>query len=85
MSENFHYYGKHKRQSSCVIQTTVLQRNGKTLQIRIDSELDKSLKSLAKELDQNPSKVARDILGDFFLTKKLKEQKEDVEDYLKRI
>lgn len=78
------YYGKHKRQNDCVIQTSVLQEKGKTLQIRIDSELNNVLESLAKELNQNPSKVARDILEDFFLTKKLLEQKEDVEDFLNR-
>lgn len=84
MNEFTHYYGKHNRQSVCVIQTNVLQKNGKTLQIRINNELNDNLESLAKELNQNPSKVARDILEDFFLELKLKEQKEDVEDFLNR-
>lgn len=79
-----HYYGKHKKQNDCVLHTTVIQEKGKTLQIRIDAELNKSLESLVKELNQNPSKVARDILEDFFLTKKLQDQKEDVEDFLNR-
>ena len=79
-----HYYGKHKRQNDCVIQTDRVQNKGKTLQIRIDNELNNALDSLSKELNQNPSKIARDVLEDFFLTKKLQDQKEDIDDFLKR-
>ena len=78
------YYGKHKRQNDCVIQTSVLQEKGKTLQIRIDAELNNYLITLANDLRQEASKVARDILLDFFLTLKQETQKADIEDFLNR-
>lgn len=84
MSDFRRYKHKNNRQNNCVIQNSVLQEKGKTLQIRIDSELQFSLKSLAKELNQSPSKVARDILEDFFLTNKLQDQKEDISDFFSR-
>ena len=78
------YYGKHKRQNDCVIQTSVLQEKGKTLQIRIDAELNNYLITLANDLRQEASKVARYILLDFFLTLKQETQKADIEDFLNR-
>lgn len=75
------YYGKHKHHNETVLQNSVIQK-GMTLQIRIDPELENYLKELAKESSQPPSKVARDILEDFFLERKLREQKEDVEHFL---
>lgn len=75
------YYGKYKYENRSVLQKFVIQK-GKTLQIRIDSDLLGKLKELADELGQSDSKVARDILEDFFLTQKLTRQKEDVEHFL---
>ena len=39
----------------------------KVLHIRADEELENNLIALATELDQDKSKVARDILHDFFV------------------
>jgi len=46
-------------------------------------ELAKNIKELSKELNQSVSKVIKDILEDFFLEQTIKNQKEDVEDFLK--
>ena len=81
MSEFVRYKSKNNRQNSCVIQTSVLQNNGKTLQIRIDNELNNNLESLAKELNQSPSKVARDILEDSFLERNHNKWLEEVNEF----
>jgi hypothetical protein len=62
-----HYYGRHKRN---VLQNNVVQKSSnkqKTLQIRIDEELYNKIKHLSANLKQPESKVARDILINFFL------------------
>ena len=79
MSENFHYYGKHKRTKSLAIPTNVIQK-GKTFQIRADYELTKLIQGLAKELNQKDAKVIKDILRDFFLDQKLKRQQFEISD-----
>lgn len=75
-----HYYGKHKRKNNLVIPNIVLQ--SKTLQVRMDSELYSNIKNLGKELNQNVSKVTKDILEDFFLERKLLQQKYEIEDII---
>lgn len=72
------YYGKHKGRNYLVMPTNVIQK-GKTFQIRADYELTKLIQDLAKELNQKDAKVIKDILEDFFLDQKLKQQKLDLE------
>ena len=57
----------------------VIQK-GKTFQIRADYELTKLIQDLAKELGQKDAKVIKDILDDFFLDQKLKQQKFELSD-----
>ena len=73
-----HYYGKHRHKNNLVLPTNVLQ--SKTLQVRMDTELYSNIESLAKELNQTVSKVTKDILEDFFLDQKLKQQKFELSD-----
>lgn len=72
------YCGKHKRKNSLVMPTNVIQK-GKTFQIRADYELTNLIQDLAKELSQKDAKVIKDILEDFFLDQKLKQQKLELE------
>lgn len=74
-----HYYGRHKQYKTNVLKKDVI-RKGKTLQIRINAELEKDLVELAKELGQNESKVARDILTDFFLEKHTRDWEKEVKE-----
>jgi len=78
MSENFVYYGRFKKRSDYVLQKNVIQK-GKTFQVRADYELTKLIQDLAKELGQADSKVIKDILEDFFLDQKIKQQKFELE------
>lgn len=78
-----HYYGRHKQKNSVVVQPAVVQTTGKKYQFRADVELTKDIENFKKEMDQGDTKVISDILNDFFLTKKLREQKEDVEYFIK--
>jgi len=64
--ENFHYYGRFKRDKSSVKQNNVRQKYP-SLNIRLSEELLDKIKSLARELKQTESKVTRDILENFFL------------------
>ena len=50
----------------------------KELHIRVDEELEKNLVDLARELSQDKSKVARDILIDHFLEQNHRDWKKDV-------
>lgn len=76
-----HYYGKHRRRSNYVIHKDVIHK-GKTFQFRADAELKKYIESLSELLDQSESKIIKDILEDFFLEQRLREQKEDVEHFI---
>lgn len=72
------YYGKHRHKKSLALQNNVIQK-GKTLQLRLDYELLNDIENLAIELNQNPSRVAKDILRDFFLDQKQKQNKYELE------
>ena len=74
-----HYYGKHKQFKQRVLQSNVVRKSN-VLQIRIDKELEKDLEELSAELKQDKSKVARDILTDFFLERHTKEWQEYTKD-----
>ena len=75
------YYGRHKMRSNYVLQKNVEQK-GESFHFRTDFELAKNIKDLARELNQTHSKVIKDILEDFFLEQKLREQKEDIKHFL---
>lgn len=45
----------------------------------MDNELYSNVENLAKELNQTVSKVTKDILEDFFLDQKLKQQQFELE------
>lgn len=77
---DFHgYYGKHKRKNYLAQSINVIQK-GKTLQLRIDNDLNSDIENLAKELNQTVSKVAKDILRDFFLEQEIKRLKYEISD-----
>ena len=73
------YYGKHKRRSNYVLQKDVEQK-GESFHFRADADLSKNIKDLSKELDHSISKVIKDILEDFFLDQKIKQQKFELSD-----
>ncbi len=79
---NFYVYQTNKRRSNYVMPQNVIHK-GKTFQIRVDYELRKYIETLAKENNESDSKAIKDILEDFFLEQTLKEQKEDVEHFLR--
>ncbi len=80
-----HYYGHYRQRSNYVIHGNVIHK-GKTFQFRADGELTKYITDLQKELSSSDgqipseSKVIKDILEDFFLEQKLREQKFEVSD-----
>lgn len=79
--ENFYVYQTKKKRSNYILQNNV-ELKGEVFHFRTDYELAANIKELAKELNHSVSKVIKDILEDFFLERKLKEQKEDVKHFL---
>ena len=79
--ENFYVYQTKKRRSNYIIPSSVLHKC-KTFQFRADDEQTKYILDLSKELGQSESKIIKDIIDDFFLERKLKEQAEDVKHFL---
>ena len=63
-----------------VLQPINVIQKGKTLQLRIDNDLNSDIENLAKELNQTVSKVAKDILRDFFLEQEIKRLKYEISD-----
>lgn len=68
-------YNKKSHQNKTVARKNMRQ---KELHIRVDEELEKNLVDLARELSQDKSKVARDILIDHFLEQNHRDWKKDV-------
>ena len=73
--EDFHIYATKKRRSNYVRQEDVRQKS-KKISFWCDGELNNHIENLAKELEQSVAKVIKDILEDFFLEQKLRDQKE---------
>lgn len=71
--EDFFVFKTKLKRSNYVLQNNVEQK-GESFHFRADFELANNIKNLSKELDQTYSKVIKDILEDFFLEQKLKEQ-----------
>ena len=80
MYDYYPHWKKKVTEKPTVRQIDVRQKNRIT--IRLDDELYSEVKSLAKELNQDESKVIRDILNDFFLDREIIENKKDVEHLL---
>jgi hypothetical protein len=80
--ENFYNYQTKTKRDNYTLQKNVEQKGG-GFHFRADYELTKYIKELSKGLNHSVSKVIKDILEDFFLEQKLREQKEDVEHFLK--
>ena len=75
-----HYYGHYRQRSNYVIHGNVIHK-GKTFQFRADGELRKNIENLSKELNrQADAKTIKDILEDFFLEQKLREQRFELSD-----
>jgi len=77
MSDFYLFKTKYKR-DNYVAQSKVAPKL-KSIHFRPDLELDSNIIGLAKELGQTKSKVIKDILRDFFLDQKLKQQKFELE------
>lgn len=77
--DNFYVFKTKRKRSNYVIQSDVIH-NGKTFQFRADYELRKNIENLAKGLDQSDAKVIKDILENFFLDQKIKQQKFEISD-----
>lgn len=82
--ENFYNFKGNKKRSNYVIQRNVIHK-GKTFQFRADGELTKNIQDIAREFNESESKTIKDILTDFFLEQNMKEQAEDVKDFLERV
>ncbi len=82
--ENFYVYQTKRTRSNYVIYLDGLHK-GKKFQFRADAEQTRYIEELAKEFGQSDSKVIKDIIDDFFLERKLKAQKEDVEHFLRNV
>lgn len=79
MYEFIKYSKKNRYKNNCVMQNNTLQKE--YLQIRIDKELMNDIDNLAKELDQTRSKVARDILIDFFLEQHTRNWQQEIKEW----
>lgn len=78
MLDFYKYKKKNRTKNTSVIQTNVSHFKTKTMHIRVDKELENNLNELAAELQQDKSKVARDILTDFFLERNHKSWQKEV-------
>jgi hypothetical protein len=84
MSENFVYYGKHKRKKEPVRQEVVRRSVKKS--VRFDEENFKNIQvkvnyynSLDDKMKTDFSKTLNDILRDYFLDEKIEQQKIELE------
>ncbi len=77
--EDFYVFKTKKKRSNYVLQNSVEQK-GESFHFRADFELTENINGLAKELNQTVSKIIKDILEDFFLEQKLREQKFEISD-----
>ena len=77
--DNFYVFKTKRKRSNYVIQSDVIHK-GKTFQFRADYELRENIENLAKGLDQSDAKVIKDILENFFLDQKIKQQKFEISD-----
>ena len=73
--DNFSVYVVKRKRSNYVIHQDVIHK-GKTFQFRADEELRTYIENLSKELNQADAKTIKDILEDFFLEQKLRDQTE---------
>ena len=64
MSEYFHYYGKHRRRNTEVVQVPVLQ--SKTFPVRIKGELRERIEKRIRETGKDFSKLTRLLWQDYF-------------------
>jgi len=76
--ENFYVFKTKYKRDNYVAQNKVAHKI-KPIHFRPDLELENDIIELAKELGQTKSKVIKDILRDFFLDQKLKQQKLELE------
>lgn len=82
--ENFYVYQTKKKRSNYIRQTDVRQKS-KKISFWCDPELHNHIECLEKELNHTTSKIIKDILEDFFLEKKLRDQKEKDSDWRKEV
>ena len=76
--QDFYVFKTKYKRDNYVAQNKVAHKV-KTIHFRPDLELENDITGLAKELGQTKSKVIKDVLRDFFLDQKLKQQKLDLE------
>ena len=76
--DNFYLYSTKRRRKNYVGQLNVIHKSKKE-SFWIEGDNAVSLENLAKELNQSKAKVVNDILSDFFLDQKIKQQKLEIE------
>jgi hypothetical protein len=74
------YLFKTKRKRSNYVTHKKVEHKNESFHFRCDGDLAKHIRDLSKELAQTDSKVIKDILSDFFLDQKLKQQKYELSD-----
>lgn len=77
--QDFYLYQTKRKRSNYVPHKKV-EHKSESFHFRCDNELAKCVKDLSKELGQTDSKVIKDILSDFFLDQKIKQQKFELSD-----
>lgn len=84
--QDFYVFKTKRRRSNYVRQIDVLHKSKKKT-FWVEGENSFGIENLAKELGQSEAKVANDIFSDFFLDRKLEQQKFELEgiEWLKTI
>lgn len=77
--ENFYVYQTKRKRSNYVRQFDVLHKSKKKT-FWVEGENANNIEALAKELTQSEAKVVNDILSDFFLDQKIKQQQFELSD-----
>lgn len=77
--ENFYVFKTKYKRDNYVPQKEVAHKP-KPIHFRPDQELEDDILALAKELGHGKSKIIKDILRNFFLDQKLKQQQFELSD-----
>jgi len=78
MSENFHYYGKHKNKKEPVRQKIV--RHDNRLSVRLSQDTWNEIDEFIKESSLNLSQTIETLLSDSLLDYKISKQQFEIED-----
>lgn len=78
MSENFHYYGKHKKKKEPVRQNIV--RHDNRLSVRLSQDTWSEIDEFKRDSGLNLSQTIETLLSDSLLDYKISKQQFEIED-----